>query len=248
MLNQTQTWFYGEGPDNALVFEWQAYLRWLIKTGDWKHLGSAIVQYAIGKSAREWRSTLQTYARRLSTRHANSHFAVPPWLNEGFVREMDLGTRINQHNNPNSNVHPWHPKAIASLTNSLWTYLFDSLDTGPLGSPLTWRHPYLDLRILTFLLSVPPIPWARRKRLIRKAMQGILPSDVLRRDKTPLARDPEAIMLDKYGLPPVQLTGRILDYVDPTKVPSTLPTEPVINPILNVYVLDAWLQTWRCKT
>ena len=44
MAEQTQVWFYGEGPDNALVFEWQAYLRWLVKLatgGIWAPLHSS---------------------------------------------------------------------------------------------------------------------------------------------------------------------------------------------------------------
>ena len=58
------------------------------------------------------------------------------------------------------------------------------------GTYLDRRHPFLDLRVLIFMLRTPPIPWARRKRLIREAMQGVLPEEVLTRDKAPLVADP----------------------------------------------------------
>jgi hypothetical protein len=37
------------------------------------------------------------------------------------------------------------------------------------------------------MLSVPPVPWAREKLLMREAMQGHLPREILHRRKTPLA-------------------------------------------------------------
>ena len=32
MQQQATVWFYGKGPDNALTFDWRAYLKWLVKT------------------------------------------------------------------------------------------------------------------------------------------------------------------------------------------------------------------------
>ena len=140
-------------------------------------------------------------------------------------------------------MHPWHPRAIASFSSSIWQSFFERFDPSVSGTPLTWRHPYLDLRVLTFLLSVPPIPWARRKRLIREAMRGILPKEVLSRDKSPLSRSPRAMMLQKYGLPSLSLDGPILRYIDHTKLPTTPPDESTIRQLINVYVLDSWLKS-----
>ena len=45
MAKEAQVWFWGAGPDNALAFEWEAYLRWLTKKGsDWLRLGAAAIQ------------------------------------------------------------------------------------------------------------------------------------------------------------------------------------------------------------
>ena len=242
MAKQAQVWFYGEGPDNALVFEWQAYLRWLLKIGDWQHLGAAIFQYAISKHTREWVSTLRKYTGRLPPVTKNSEAELPPWLNKGLVKELDLVSRAQRSSEDRLDLHPWHPRAVANLNSSLWPHFFEQLHSAVSCDRLTWRHPYLDLRVLTFLLSVPPIPWARRKRLIREAMRGVLPDEVIRRDKTPLAGHPEAIMLQKCGLPPLSPAGPISNYVDHARLPTTFPPETPTHPLINVYALDCWLQ------
>ena len=43
------------------------------------------------------------------------------------------------------------------------------------------------LIFLEFLLSVPPVPWGRRKLLLRQAMRDRLPAPILARAKKPLA-------------------------------------------------------------
>ena len=248
MAKQAQVWFWGEGPDDALAFEWQAYLRWLLKIGDWRQLGIAMFRYAISKHAKEWISTLRKYGGRHSAARTDPRRELPQWLSEAFVKEMDLVARARQSSESRrADQHPWHPRAIRNLTSSNWPHLLETLDSAISCKRLTWRHPYLDLRVLTFLLSVPPIPWARRKRLIREAMRGVLPDEVLRRDKTPLTGSPLEIMLRRCGLPPLSPSGPISRYIDQGKVPTTLPTEPLMHPLINVHVLDHWLQAHRRK-
>ena len=100
--------------------------------------------------------------------------------------------------------------------------------------------------MLSFLLSVPPIPWARRKRLIRKAMRGLLPNEVLSRDKASVGNF-EAALLGKYGFPPLSRVGPILHYIDRTKVPATLPLEKATDLLVNVFVLDDWLRSRHAR-
>ena len=242
MAKQAQVWFYGEGPDNALAFEWQSYLRWLFKGMAWSHLGGAVVEYLLSKPAREWPSTvINRIKRRPAGESKRRPFGLPQWLAEGFVKELQLIERARQLSESPNKRHPWHPRAIASFTSSRWQHFFEQFDTSVSGTPLAWRHPYLDLRVLTFLLSVPPIPWARRKRLVREAMRGCLPQEILSRDKATLRAIPVAIMLQKYGLPPLSRDGAILRYIDHRKLPKVLPDE--VRPLLRVYVLDLWLKS-----
>lgn len=247
MAKLANVWFWGEGPDNALQFEWQPYLRWLFQRRDWPHLVTAMVDYLLSKRLTEWGSTVGNSLTRLcAANRTDTTNQSLLWFNETFLKEHRLVERTCRINEPAEDKHPWHPAAVASFTDSAWwSTFFDEFDPMVSGAPLTFRHPYLDLRVLTFLLTVPPIPWARRKRLIRGAMQGCLPKQVLSRDKAPLRRDPSVIGLQTYGLPRLSLDGATLRYVNHTKLPNTVPNEGegVIIPLLWVYALDKWLKS-----
>jgi asparagine synthase (glutamine-hydrolysing) len=242
MAELAQVWFCGDGPDNALAFEWQSYLRWLFHKGDWLRLGGTIIQYFRGKQAREWYCT---FSNSLKRRPASDGMApaLPSWMNDGLLQKLQLVPRSRQESSYNK--HPWHPMAVASFNSAIWQHFFEQCDPAILGSQLTWRYPYLDLRVLIFLLSVPPIPWARRKRLIREAMRGLLPEQVLSRQKTPLFRNPMAILIEEHGLPKSALDGPILRYIDRAKIPNKLPNDSVVPPLIRVYVLNAWLNSRR---
>jgi asparagine synthase (glutamine-hydrolysing) len=244
MAELANVWFWGEGPDNALVFEWQPYLRWLFQRRDWSHLGAAVFEYLLSKQIREWGSTLSnSVTRRRAASERETTIWSQLWLNEGFVKEHQLVERARQLREPPDDKHSWHPRAFASFNSSFFSSFLEQFDPAVSGTPLTFRHPYFDLRVLAFLLSVPTIPWARHKRLIRVAMQGSLPKEVLSRDKTPLRSDPLAIALQKYGLPRLPLDGAILRYIDDTKLPKALPNMGAIYPLVRVYVLDKWLKS-----
>ena len=244
MAKEAEVWLWGEGPDNALIFEWEAYLRWLARR-NWLRLSAAAIQYIQSKQAREWLATISKYTHP-RTSETNSSLELPEWINADFVRELRLTARAQQAAESGKNKHPWHPRAIASFTSAIWPAFLEQFDRSISGTPLCWRHPYLDLRVLSFLLSVPPIPWARRKRLIRKAMRGLLPNEVLSRDKASVGNF-EAALLGKYGFPPLSRVGPILHYIDRTKVPATLPLEKATDLLVNVFVLDDWLRSRHAR-
>jgi asparagine synthase (glutamine-hydrolysing) len=134
--------------------------------------------------------------------------------------------------------HPWHPRAIASFESALWPNFLESFDPAIANTRVEWRHPFLDLRVLQFLLSVPPIPWARRKRLMREAMQNVLPDEVVDRDKTPLARDPEAILLQQHPLPRLSQNALAAPWVNTTN-------EHMLHGYLRlrIHALEFWLRS-----
>lgn len=86
------------------------------------------------------------------------------------------------------------------------------------------RTPLLDLRILKYLLRVPPVPWCVNKELLRKAMEGHLPQAVLQRPKTVLLMDPlEASKIKRAWSPAIfQPLAGILPYVNWMKYIETL--------------------------
>ncbi len=68
---------------------------------------------------------------------------------------------------------------------------------GATGVPVEVRHPFFDLRVANFLLSLPALPWCSDKELLREAGRGILPDVVRLRRKSPLLGDPLIALLQK---------------------------------------------------
>lgn len=240
---RSPVWFFGEGPDNALVFERRAYLSWLARRRDWGRLGEALFLYLKAKGGRGWRDTLRRYVGR-----ADSASAEPDpscWLERGLAERLGQDGRLARltASDPLAHpaAHPWHPRAVASFASPVWTAMFDGFERDERLAPMVWRHPYLDLRVLAFLLSVPPVPWAHEKLLMREAMRGRLPDAVLLRPKTPLVGTPLAHAIAAHGLPPLSARARLGHYVDLQALPEQLPSGAVLDRLISVHALDHWL-------
>lgn len=227
MAAKATVWFHGEGPDNALEFEGRAYLSWLRGRGAWRQYGSAMAQYVRGRTVGDWlRFAIRSAGFR---KESDAGEAPPAWLNPDLVRDRGKTDRP---------AHPWHPQAVASFNDPIWQSFLGGFDETP---GFEWRHPYLDLRVLEFMLSVPPIPWARRKLLLREAMRGRLPTEILTRRKTPLAQSPLRQAIAIHGLPALSGSDPLRRYVDENRLPVGLPAEGELDSVLRVHALDHWL-------
>ena len=51
---------------------------------------------------------------------------------------------------------------------------------------------FMDVRLVEFVLSLPPLPWCFRKYVIRQARQGVLPVEVLAPPESTPSADPYA--------------------------------------------------------
>jgi asparagine synthase (glutamine-hydrolysing) len=111
-------------------------------------------------------------------------------LDEKFAKRSrpDLEKRFEDH--PPIEEHPLHPAAYRALHAGYWASVHETEDAGCTRVNLQTRAPLLDLRILRFLLRLPPVPWCINKELSRRAMKVGLPDEVLARPKTPLGEDP----------------------------------------------------------
>jgi asparagine synthase (glutamine-hydrolysing) len=164
---------------------------------------------------------------------------LPAWLRPDFVERTGLRERVEAFQAPAPHGHPWHPRAIGSFGTPVWQSLLGSLEADrALG--VDWRHPYLDLRVLQFLLSVPPVPWARRKLVMREAMRGRLPREVLERRKTPLAANALHQALSGVDLPPLASSAALDPWLDPGRVPRR-PHAADLEPAVAAHALDHWL-------
>src|SRR5262245_1516954 len=123
----------------------------------------------------------------------------PDWLNRDFEARLNLPERWNQFLAEQPHIHPRRPEAYRILTSSVWTRLFESYDPEVTNFPIETRHPLFDLRLLSYLMAMPTLPVCVDKRLMRLAMQGLLPEETLRRPKAPLAADPTPDQLKICG-------------------------------------------------
>ena len=230
MADDAGVWFYGEGPDNALTFEWRAYLRWLRRRGEWRLLLTSIATYLRTKSLREWRTTLAVWTGRKLTFWPEPE---TPWVRQP-ERPVEPG---------GTSGASWRPMALANLRGPLWPAFLEALDAQHAAAGIDWQHPYLDLRVLEFMLHTPPIPWARRKRLIRLAMAGRLPRSILRRDKTPLHHDLSGELL-RRDMPPMPRKG---SKAEAFVAIENLPADPALaqdsDALLRVAILEHWLNS-----
>jgi asparagine synthase (glutamine-hydrolysing) len=77
-----------------------------------------------------------------------------------------------------------------ALESKVWAPLFEGYDQSSTRLPLEVRHPFIDVRLVDYLLSIPVKPWCTNKHILRRAMKDRLPAAVVNRPKTPLAGDP----------------------------------------------------------
>jgi asparagine synthase (glutamine-hydrolysing) len=241
MLTLADVWFYGEGPDNALQFEWKPYLRWLAGRRDWSGFAGAVVKYVRVKQMREWRGTIKRALRQSAEQSQNATNEGPGWLSIAFAKDVNLTDRFREYARQTPFDHPWHPRAMASFNSTIWQTFLESFDASISNTSLDWRHPYLDLRVLHFLLAVPPIPWARRKHLLREAMRGILPDEVVERDKAPLLSDPQATIMKAAPLPSLNPEGPVWRFLDAAVFHDAVLAGIDPHQLLRVHVLDRWL-------
>lgn len=119
---------------------------------------------------------------------------LPPWIEPAFADRHHLVDRLR--------AYSWTPRhktardaAYTCYALPQWAYLFDSYDPSWTGAPLEARHPLFDTRLVTFLLTLPAVPWCVNKQLLRQAIGAPLPDEIRRRPKTTLRRDPVAATL-----------------------------------------------------
>jgi asparagine synthase (glutamine-hydrolysing) len=208
--------FYCEGSDNLLRFEWSPYVTDLIRT---MHLGRLLGDVALFVASQKRLPFLPGISNRLKRLAGKSAdiASYPNWLNPNFASQLDIPGRWEDGQGESVSAHPIRPRACAALQTSNWRYMFEGRDPGNTHFPVEVRYPFLDLRMVRYLLGVPAIPWCSGKYLEREAMRDVLPEAVRRRSKAPLAGDPICELVKRYPewaqeQPPS--TPDLLKYVD----------------------------------
>ena len=135
----------------------------------------------------EPRVKLRTRIGRMLRKNDDRGF-FPEWIDESFAQRTNLRERCKQFWVKTESGK--RPAAMRALNSRMWTALFEGYDPGATKLNLELRHPFIDLRLVEYLLAIPPGPWCVNKHILRRAMRDKLPQAVLNRHKTGLAGDP----------------------------------------------------------
>ncbi len=174
----------------------------------------------------------------------------PRWLAPDFESALDLESRWRWYRlerRPRVS-HASRPGAHRSLWDIIWTNSFERDDAGARPQPIAQRYPFFDLRLVELLLELPVVPWCLDKHLLREAMREVLPEEVRRRPKTPLAavpRHPAPRRPSELWDERVQRVPEIANYVRPGQVRQELTrgvsasdARDVMNPLNLAYWLE----------
>lgn len=180
----------GDGGDDVLTGHPWHYFVNLWRSGKWPKILGTIGSFAWAHGRLPpLRAGIRAKLRGLLN-SGSEWDGYPEWLNPEFESRNDLRAKWSVQQPVSKQQHPIHPQAYAALHHGYWSTVLESEDAGNTGVALETRAPLLDLRVLRFLLRVPPVPWCVNKELTRRAMMPYLPDKILRRPKTPMPRDP----------------------------------------------------------
>jgi asparagine synthase (glutamine-hydrolysing) len=126
---------------------------------------------------------------------------LPAWLNPEFSKRTGLSDRWAAFNVPKPAPTTPRGRAFQSLAGPHFGTISNDFDAGWTGCPLEVRHPLMDVRLISFLLGLPAIPWCIDKELFRRWLRPWVPVEVHRRPKAPLLESPIRNKLQKLAVP-----------------------------------------------
>ncbi len=246
----------GDGGDDVLTGQAWPYFVKLWASGEWPEILRSIGSYA---SSHGRLPPLRAGIRAKVVgvlRKRGEWERYPEWLNQEFETRNGLRDKWRAKGVTPETQHPLHARAYASLHEGFWSTILESEDAGNTNVRLETRAPLLDLRVLRFQLRVPPVPWCMDKELTRRTMKGYLPTEILKRPKTPMAKDPLEVCLESgrwpakvLEEPPTAING----YVNWQKYTETLESSKGYTSGSEFYalVLGRWLKDvengWRIQ-
>jgi len=220
--------FTGYGGDDVLTGQAWPYLVYLLSRWQFSTFGKTFGGYFLKhRRIPPLRAGFRTRLRRWFGR-PEPLTEFPPWLEPHFVEQYHLRDRwLELHQLPKA-AHPLHPIGYDGLSSETCSSINETEDAAWTGVPVDSRAPFFDLRMLRFLLRVPPVPWCMEKELLREAMRGMLPEEIRSRPKTSLPAEPIGLFVGSNRWSPLPLPEpppELRTYVDWKLLGATLRTE-----------------------
>ncbi len=238
----------GYDGDTILAQPMPTYFRALLKHLRLGRVVADFVGYVRSERQVPALGILGELRRRIRREPPPRGLSYPTWLNQSFAKRLDLPARWKEIKAEPRLEHPTHPDAYRSLRAiPRWVSLFESFDAGVSQIPLEMRHPFVDLRLVNYSLAIPTVPWCVKKNLLREAMRGVLPEQVLLRPKTPLAGDPVVASLKRSGAEwshHFNPSQELAQYADRDAIPTVTEIEDTYEVCANLrpISLDYWFK------
>ena len=252
----------GQGGDPAL-YPSRGYLLTQLKGFRWRSLVAAFRHYH--QATGQW-PPLYLRTQLTGGRSDQRHRLRPPafdfWFQPDFVQRMRLPQRWEAWRAGMEHLadapHPLRPEAWASLNAPLWAHLFTQaydIETG--GASLEFRHPYFDVRLIEYLLALPPLPWFEAKFIVRQALAGRIPETVRTRPKSVLNRSLATILIgfDNFDIMLLKnvinaLRNNGAEYLDFDNISMALTMHKKINQeeaeqLLSILTFFQWMSSVR---
>jgi asparagine synthase (glutamine-hydrolysing) len=234
----------GYDGDALLTDSPKPYIRHALAQGRWLTASAAAAHYALLERRvlpRRWRIRRDLPVARGT---------LPEWLSPDFASRLRLYERWQDHAKPCPSTASLRPYAEMSLGAQYHhSRFFERFDPAVTGERVECRHPFMDLRLVQFCLTLPPVPWCVRKGLLRRAMTGRLPAAVLNRPKTPMQGTPLMGMLQQARsawIDAFPYDDRLAGYVQRDKIPPVHRESDLEQAWSNLRPLS--LQLWLNQT
>jgi len=240
----------GQGGDEVLGHS-TAYLAHLMRRGRIGELSVEVLSHVRRTGSLKGMGVRSALVKSMGRQPQRVHAAgwrpaFPDWLDAGFVKRTRLKERwetiwerMAGGTEPEQRLREW------ALSQGFSSYEMFSL-------PMVARHPYFDLRLVSFLLSAPNFV-KLDKKVLREAMHGKLPEAVRGRPKTPAVGDAvrAALTRNLVSTPVASSLSMVCDrYIQPDRymraferylggegAESTWSSVPIVAPVC----LNYWL-------
>jgi len=239
----------GYGGDGVMTGQSWPYLGWLLRRGRFAKVVTVFGGYILRHgNIPPLRAGLRS-ALKKCFKAGDTPNVYPPWLALEFQNELARLRRSGGEPARESKRHPWYPTDFDTLNGS-WAGVLEVEDAAWTGVPVEPRAPFLDLRLQSFLLRVPPVPFCVRKEILRRTVKGLLPEEVRLRPKTPFGGNVMGLQMaggQWKPLPIPEPNDEILRFVDWPRLEARLKGAPDslwanLRPVSLIY----WLKMREC--
>jgi asparagine synthase (glutamine-hydrolysing) len=235
----------GEGSDNLMYFQMWPYAQDLLRKGEWSTFCREMAHFLWVRPF-PWRG-IGFHLRWLAGRDP-SRGEFPDFITPEFAKRLDLKQRWMADPTRGPYVDRTRPKISETLGSPLWTQLHEMNDPGVTGCALEFRYPFCDLRLVEYLLSIPPFPWHFQKRIVRGYLRGRVPEAVRLRPKAALRGSPFVEILqrsDSDWRRRVKAADKLERYVESSRL-ADFPKEKDADrarTMVRPFCLNFWLQS-----